>query len=86
MTASALFAILTWVLPLLKAGLDAFTKSKLPQEIIDAANNAIIAIEKILTVSEPTRAQVLALEIDPNAWGTVPGSSTTTTTTTVTKP
>ena len=88
MTIAVLFSILEWVLPLLKVGLAAFTKSQLPQEIIDAANNAIASIEKILTVTEPTRAQILALEIDPNAWGPVPAAETvtTTTTTTVSKP
>jgi len=68
-TIATLFVILEWVLPLLKAGLSAFTKSKLPQEIIDAATSAVQAIEKILAVQEPTRSQILALDIDLNAWG-----------------
>jgi hypothetical protein len=69
---AVIFAILEWVLPLLKVASSAFTKSQLPQEIIDAANSAILAIEKILTVQEPTRAQIMALDIDPNAWGPAP--------------
>jgi hypothetical protein len=72
MTVATLFLILEWVLPLLKVGLAAFIKSDLPAEIIDAAESAIVAIEKILAVQEPTRAQVLALDIDPAAWGQPP--------------
>jgi hypothetical protein len=70
MTFAALFAILQWVLPLAKAGFAVATKSKLPQEIIDALAAAVAGLEKVAGITEPTRAQVLALDIDPNAWGT----------------
>lgn len=72
MTVGMVLGILQWVLPLLKAGVTAFTKANLPQELIDAASAAVTQIQKVIDIGEPTRAQVLALDIDSNAWGPAP--------------
>jgi hypothetical protein len=71
-TLAAIIALLKWTLPLVKAGVAAVTKSDLPQEIIDALQGAANAIEKVASIDLPTRAQVLALDIDPAAWGPDP--------------
>lgn len=80
MTFAAIYSILGWVLPLVKVGVSALTKSNLPQNIIDDLQAAADSIEKVIAIDEPTRAQVYALDIDPAAWGTVgklpPGSTT----------
>lgn len=71
MTLGVILGILQWVLPLLKAGVGAFTKSNLPQELIDAGTAAIASLQKFITIAEPSRAQVLSLDISQDAWGPV---------------
>ncbi len=72
MTLTALIALLNWTLPLIKGSVSALSKSNVPQEIIDMFQGAANAIEKVVNIDLPTRAQVLALDIDPNAWGPDP--------------
>ena len=72
MSIEVILGILQWVLPIAKAGLSAFTKANLPQELIDALQAAVDGLETVSAIDEPTRAQVLALDIDPNAWGPAP--------------
>jgi len=36
---------------------------------------AVSGLQKVAGISEPTRAQVLALDIDPAAWGPAPAKS-----------
>lgn len=69
MTLATVLAILQWTLPLAKAALAAATKSNVPQELIDALQGAVNGLQAVSTISEPTRAQVMALDIDPAAWG-----------------
>lgn len=69
MSLQTVLAILGWVLPLVKVAASAVSKSSLPQNVIDDIQAAANAIEKVVTIDEPTRAQVMALDIDPAAWG-----------------
>lgn len=69
MALGVILGILQWVLPLLKAGVSAFTKSGLPQELITAGEAAIASLQKFITIAEPSRAEVLSLDINQDAWG-----------------
>lgn len=69
MTFAAIYAILKWVLPLVKVGVATVSKSNLPQNILDDLQAAADSIEKVVNIDEPTRVQVMALDIDPAAWG-----------------
>lgn len=72
MTFATIYAILGWVLPLVKVGVGALSKSTLPQSVIDDLQAAADSIEKVINIDEPTRVQVMALDIDPAAWGSKP--------------
>ena len=72
MTLATILAILQWTLPLAKAALAAVTKANAPQELIDALQGAVNGLQAVSAITEPTRAQVLALDIDPAAWGPAP--------------
>ena len=69
MTFEAVLAILGWVLPLAKAAASSLSKSGVAQNVIDDIEAAAAAIEKVVNIDEPTRAEVLDLDIDPAAWG-----------------
>lgn len=75
MNLQTVLAILGWVLPLVKTAASAVSKSNLPQNILDDIQAAADSIEKVVNIDEPTRTQVMALDIDPTAWGTSPASA-----------